>query len=58
MKWIFVGYTGSKNPVQTMKKDPVHQTRNFKLDNIKNQVQIDSWYYMKYFISTLAVKSV
>ena len=31
--WIFAGYTGSKNPV--------HLTRYFKLDNVKNQVQID-----------------
>jgi hypothetical protein len=33
MNWIFAGYTGSKNPV--------YQTGNFKLENVKNQVQID-----------------
>ena len=41
MNWIFAGYTGSKNPVQIRKKNPVYQTRNFKLENVKNQVQID-----------------
>ena len=30
-----------KNPVQTWKKNPVHQTWYFKLENVKNQVQID-----------------
>ena len=30
-----------KNPVQTRKKNLVDQTRNFKLENVKNQVQID-----------------
>ena len=39
--WIFAGYTGSKNPVQTRKKNPVHQTWNFKLENFKNEMQID-----------------
>ena len=34
-------YSGSKNSVQTRKKNPVHQTRNFKLENVKNQLQID-----------------
>jgi hypothetical protein len=38
---IFVGYTGSRNPVQTRKKNPVYQTGNFKLENAKNQVQIN-----------------
>ena len=26
LNWIFADYTGSKNPVQTGKKIPVHQT--------------------------------
>ena len=53
LNWIFVSYKGSKNPV--------HQTRIFKIDNVKNQVQIDRGFgshYMNYFIPTLAVKSV
>jgi hypothetical protein len=41
MNWICAGYTGSKNPVLTRKKNPVYQTGNFKLENVKNQVQID-----------------
>ena len=28
LNWIFAGYSGSKNPV--------HQTRKFKLENVKN----------------------
>ena len=35
--WIFY----CKFPVQTCKKNLGHQTRNFKLENVKNQVQID-----------------
>ena len=38
MNWIFAAYSGCKNPVQTEKKN---QTQNFKLENVKNQVQID-----------------
>ena len=40
LNWIFAGYRGSKNPVQTRKKNPDHQNRDFKLKNVKNQVQI------------------
>ena len=40
LNWIFAGYTGSKNPVQTSNKSSL-QTGNFKLENVKNQVQID-----------------
>ena len=40
LNWIFTAFVACKNPVQTRKKNPVHQTRNFKLKNIKNQVQI------------------
>jgi hypothetical protein len=29
----------AKNPVQTREINQVHQTRNFKLENVKNQVQ-------------------
>ena len=32
MNWIFAGYTGSKNPLQTGKK-----IQFIKLDNVKNQ---------------------
>ena len=35
MNWNFAGYTGSENPVQTRKK-----IQFFKLENVKNQVQI------------------
>ena len=35
INWIIAGYTGSKYPVQTWKKNPVRQTRNFKLENVK-----------------------
>jgi hypothetical protein len=41
LNWIFADYTGNKNPVQTRKKNPVHQTQNFKQEIVKNQVQID-----------------
>ena len=37
LNWIFAGYTGNKNPV----KNPVHETRNVKLENVTNQVQIN-----------------
>ena len=33
LNWIFAGYSDSKNPI--------HQTWYFKLENVKNQVQID-----------------
>jgi hypothetical protein len=33
LNWIFAGYTGSKNQA--------HQTCNFKIDNVRSQVQID-----------------
>ena len=36
MNWIFAGYTAL-----TRKKNTVHQIRSFKLENVKNQVQID-----------------
>ena len=38
INWIFAiaSYTGSENPAQTRKKNPIHQARN-----VKNQVQID-----------------
>jgi hypothetical protein len=39
MKWIFADYSGSKNPVQTKKRK--NSARNFKLENVKNQVQIN-----------------
>ena len=41
--WIFAGYTGSKNQVQTRKKI-VHQTWNFILENVTNQVQVNMGY--------------
>ena len=36
-----LGFSGNKNLVQTRKKNPFHQTQNFKPENFKNQVQID-----------------
>ena len=36
LNWIVASYTSSKNPVQTRKKNPVHQIWHFK-----NQAQID-----------------
>ena len=41
LNWIFTACVACKNPVQTRKKNHVHQTWNFKLNNVKNQVQID-----------------
>ena len=32
LNWIFAGYTSSKNPVQTRKKNPFYETGNLKLD--------------------------
>ena len=43
LNWILAGYTGSKNPVQTRKK--IHF---IKLENVKNQVQIDRGYSSSY----------
>ena len=37
----FTDYSRQKNSVQTGKKNPVHQTQYFRLENCKNQVQID-----------------
>ena len=48
MNWIFfLVWTGFLQATQAVKiqlklgKNPIHQTRNFKLENVKNQVQID-----------------
>ena len=38
---FFVACTGSKNSFLNWKKNPVDQTRIFKLKNVKNQMQID-----------------
>ena len=40
MDWIFAGYTGSKTQVETGGKNQVQQTRIFKLEIVKKQVQI------------------
>ena len=40
MNWIFTFWVAWKNSVKTRKKNPVCLTRNFKLENVKNQVQI------------------
>ena len=54
LNWIFTGCVACKNPLQTRKKfqttldfigkNPVYQTQNFKLENVKNQVQINCRY--------------
>ena len=43
LNWIFTACVACKNSVQTRKKNQVHQTWNFKLENAnaKSQVQID-----------------
>ena len=41
MNWILVDYTGSNNQVRTGEKNQDPQTRNFKLKNVINHVQID-----------------
>ena len=41
LNWIFTACVAFKNPVQTKKKIKVYQTGYFKLENVKNQVQID-----------------
>ena len=43
MNWIFAGYRVHRQLKcsSNLEKIQVHQTQNFKLENIKNQVEID-----------------
>ena len=45
--WTWLSYRRQKNPVQTRKKNPVNQTRYFKREDCKNQVQKDRKYGLK-----------
>ena len=42
MNCIFTACVACKNSIQTRKKNPVHQTRYFKLENIKTLTLIPS----------------
>jgi hypothetical protein len=44
LNWIFTACVACKKSSSNLEKNPVHQTQNFKLENVKNQVQIDRGY--------------
>ena len=59
LNWIFTACVACKNSVQTRKKNQVHQTWNFKLENanVKSQVQIDRGQALLVFLRNKKKKS-